>query len=135
MSTPKGCGAILFYDDDDWVCGVKPKMGALLYCSKCFPYGIAYVSREEATGSTIMNNTPLADSLEANRVALQQQRTPAYGDALRKLRQAERLLRQVLPDWAGSVECRDERPCCEISNRDVVMIRDFLANAKDQTSL
>lgn len=37
-----------------------------------------------------MSDTPIADALEENRVALQQQRTPAYGDALRKLREVER---------------------------------------------
>lgn len=77
--------------------------------------------------------TPLSDSLENTRIALHQQRTPAYGDALRKLRQAERLLRQVLPDWADEVETANGQACCEITNRDVVMIRDFLANVKEQT--
>ena len=46
---------------------------------------------------------------------------------------AERLLRQVLPDWADEVETSDGRACCEISNRDVVMIQDFLSN-KDAPS-
>ena len=37
------------------------------------------------------------------------------------------LLRQVLPEWADEVE-PSGHACCEISQRDVVMIRDFLAN-------
>lgn len=45
----------------------------------------------------------------------------------RDLVDACNLLRQVLPEWADEVK-PSGRACCEISQRDVVMIRDFLAN-------
>lgn len=44
-----------------------------------------------------------------------------------RLTEAESLLRQVLPEWADEVK-PSGFACCEISQRDVVMIRDFLAN-------
>ena len=44
-----------------------------------------------------------------------------------RLAEAEKLLRQVLPEWADEVK-PSGMACCEISQRDVVMIRDFLAN-------
>ena len=43
-----------------------------------------------------------------------------------KLDKALSLLRQVLPEWASEVAEADGRVCCELTNRDVVMIRDFL---------
>lgn len=46
-----------------------------------------------------------------------------------RLVEAERLLRQVLPDWADEVK-PSGRACCEMDCRDVVMIRDFLNGEK-----
>lgn len=46
----------------------------------------------------------------------------------RDLAEACSLLCQVLPEWADEVK-PSGHTCCEISQRDVVMIRDFLANA------
>ena len=44
---------------------------------------------------------------------------------------AERLLRQVLPDWADEItEEERHKPAGEITGNDVIMIRDFLANAE-----
>lgn len=43
---------------------------------------------------------------------------------------AERLLRQVLPEWANEVQGNDaHRVVAEITGKDVIMIRDFLSNS------
>ena len=48
-----------------------------------------------------------------------------------RLVEAEKLLRQVLPDWADEVtESERHKPVGEIIGNDVLMIRDFLANDK-----
>lgn len=48
-----------------------------------------------------------------------------------KMSEMERLLRQVLPDYADEVEyANGGKVCAEMTEKDVVMIRDFLANAK-----
>ena len=47
---------------------------------------------------------------------------------------AERLLRQVLPDWADeTTEDERHKPVGEITGNDVIMIRDFLSNVHVQT--
>ena len=44
-----------------------------------------------------------------------------------EMSQMEALLRQVLPDWADEVEYPNGcKICAEITEKDVVMIRDFL---------
>jgi hypothetical protein len=49
---------------------------------------------------------------------------------------AERLLRQVLPDYADEVEIPNGgKVCAEMTEKDVVMIRDFLSNVKVMASL
>lgn len=44
--------------------------------------------------------------------------------------EAMALLRQILPEWADEVHESNGCACCEISNRDVIMIRDFLKNTQ-----
>lgn len=48
-----------------------------------------------------------------------------------RLIEAEKLLRQVLPDYADEAENPNGwKVCAEMTEKDVVMIRDFLANAE-----
>lgn len=46
-----------------------------------------------------LNKTPRSDALEHTRIELNQQRTPAYGDALALCRQLERELNTLTWDY------------------------------------
>jgi hypothetical protein len=44
VESKKGCGKLLFYDDDDWRCGSDRRNRSLQFCDKCDPEnGIKYV--------------------------------------------------------------------------------------------
>jgi hypothetical protein len=46
-----------------------------------------------------------------------------------RLLSAEKIMRDLLPEWHDEVTDSDGcKICCEMTNRDVMMIRDFLLN-------
>ncbi len=52
-----------------------------------------------------------------------------------KMSEMESLLRQVLPDYADEIgHPNGGKVCAEMTEKDVVMIRDFLANAKNPST-
>jgi len=74
--------------------------------------------------------TTLKKYLQLNPTETEEERHLAEfaGKIEERLSVAENLLRQVLPEWDDEVK-PSGMACCEITQRDVVMIRDFLANS------
>lgn len=48
------------------------------------------------------------------------------GELVAALKESERLLEMTLPEWADEVDRSSGNACCELSEREVVTIRDFL---------
>lgn len=57
----------------------------------------AALAAQEVPSTGVALATPLSDELERNRIAMQQERTPAYGDALALCRRLERLAASPAP--------------------------------------
>lgn len=79
--------------------------------------------------------TTLKKYLELNPTKTEEERHLAEfaGKIESRLLDAEKLLRQVLPDYADEAEHLNGcKIFGEITEMDVVMIRDFLANSQDQ---